>query len=266
MRRDTQEASGIVMAGFPHILAHSAYKDLQHARYEVAVLPWGATEAHNFHLPYGTDIFEADAIAAEAAKRATDHGARVIVLPTIPFGVNTGQLDIPFTINMNPSTQMALITDVLDSLQPHGIRKFVILNSHGGNDFRQMIREMQPHHEIFLCTLNWYKALPLKDYFDKPGDHADEMETSLMQHIAPTHVLPLSVAGDGAQRKPRISAFREGWAWSPRQWTKVTSDTGSGDPRSATAEKVSRYFEALVTKVATFFVELDKCDPDDLYE
>jgi creatinine amidohydrolase len=254
------------MAPPPTILAQTAYKDLQNARFEIAVLPWGATEAHNFHLPYGTDIFEADAIAAASAQRATTCGARVIVLPTIPFGVNTTQLDIPFTINMNPSTQMALVTDVLDSLRPHGIRKFVILNSHGGNDFRQMIRELQPHHDIFLCTLNWYKALPLNDFFDKPGDHADEMETSLMQHIAPTHVLPLSVAGNGTQLKPKIAGFREGWAWSPRQWTKVSRDTGSGDPRAATPEKGRKYFDALIEKVAEFFVELDKSDPDDLYE
>jgi creatinine amidohydrolase len=248
------------------ILANSTYRDTRNARYEIAVLPWGATEAHNFHLPYGTDIFEADAIAAESAKRATDLGARVLVLPTVPFGVNTTQLDIPFTINMNPSTQMALIADVLDSLRPHGIRKFVILNSHGGNDFRQMIREIQPRYNIFLCALNWYKALPLKDFFDRPGDHADEMETSLMQHIAPMHVLPLSVAGDGAQLKPKVAAFREGWAWSPRPWTKVTKDTGSGDPRAATAEKGSIYFDALTKKVAAFFVELDNSNPDDLYE
>ncbi len=254
------------MAPPPTILAQTAYRDLQNARFEIAVLPWGATEAHNLHLPYGTDIFEADAIAAASAQRATTRGARVIVLPTIPFGVNTTQLDIPFTINMNPSTQMALITDVLDSLRPHGIRKFVILNSHGGNDFRQMIREMQPRHDIFLCTLNWYKALPLNDFFDKPGDHADEMETSLMQHIAPAHVLPLSVAGDGAQLKPKIAGFREGWAWSPRQWTKVSRDTGSGDPRAATPEKGRKYFDALIEKVAAFLVELDTSDPDDLYE
>jgi creatinine amidohydrolase len=66
----------------------------------------GATEAHNYHLPYGTDAYEAAHVAAESAKKAWDAGARVVVLPAIPFGVNTGQLDIRLCINMNPSTQL----------------------------------------------------------------------------------------------------------------------------------------------------------------
>jgi creatinine amidohydrolase len=250
----------------PLILSSAKYRDLREALYEVAVLPWGATEAHNLHLPYGTDNFEADSIAAEAARIATEQGARVIVLPTVPFGVNTGQLDIPLTINMNPSTQMVLLDDVIVSLEGYGIRKLVVLNSHGGNDFRQMIRELQPEHKMFLCALNWYKSIPLRDFFEHPGDHADEMETSLMMHIQPTLVLPLTEAGSGAQRKPKITAFREGWAWSPRQWTRVTRDTGTGDPRAASADKGKRYFEAVTRKVGTFLVELDRSDPDDLYE
>ncbi len=250
----------------PHILSRATYRDLREASYEVAVLPWGATEAHNLHLPYGTDNYEADSLAAEAARLAIEQGARVIVLPTVPFGVNTGQLDIPLTINMNPSTQMALLDDVIVSLEGYGIRKLVVLNSHGGNDFRQMIRELQPKHNLFLCALNWYKSFPLKEFFEHPGDHADEMETSLMMHIEPGLVLPLREAGSGAQRKPKITAFREGWAWSPRQWTKVTSDTGTGDPRAATAEKGKRYFEAVTRKVGLFLAELDRSDPDDLYE
>jgi len=47
----------------PYILKEASWKDLQTFRYELAVLPWGATEAHNYHLPYGTDVYEADAIA-----------------------------------------------------------------------------------------------------------------------------------------------------------------------------------------------------------
>ena len=71
--------------------------------YELAILPWGATEAHNVHLPYGTDTIESGFIAAEAARLAWEAGAKVVVLPTVPFGVNTGQLDIPLCLSMNPS-------------------------------------------------------------------------------------------------------------------------------------------------------------------
>ncbi len=68
----------------------------------------------------------------------------MVVLPTVPFGVNTGQLDVKLDINMNPSTQLALLNDVAEVLSRHGIPKLVILNGHGGNDFKQMIRELAP--------------------------------------------------------------------------------------------------------------------------
>ena len=62
----------------PYILAESNWKELQKARFELAVLPWGATEAHNYHLPYATDNIEADHLAAEAARIAWEKGGRPI--------------------------------------------------------------------------------------------------------------------------------------------------------------------------------------------
>jgi creatinine amidohydrolase len=209
---------------------------------------------------------ETERIAAESARIASERRASVIVLPTIPFGVNTGQLAIPLTMNMNPSTQQMVLHDVATSLERHGIPKLLILNGHGGNDFRQMIRELQLSHSLFFCSANWYRAVRLLDYFDVPGDHADEMETSLMLHIAPAHVRPLTEAGEGRERKMKISAFREGWAWTPRDWLKVTEDTGTGDPRAATAEKGEAYFKAVTAKVADFIIDLAQTPVDDMYE
>jgi creatinine amidohydrolase len=105
----------------------------------------------------------------------------------------------------------------------------------------------------------------LRSYFDAPGDHADEMETSLMMHIAPHLVLPLSEAGNGKHRKLKITAFREGWAWTPRRWSKVTEDTGTGNPKAATPEKGKRYFEDVAAKLAQLITDLDAADLDDLY-
>ncbi|MDQ3242962.1 MAG: creatininase family protein, partial [Gemmatimonadota bacterium] len=86
-----------------HVLEETTWKTVAARSYQVAVLPWGATEAHNYHLPYGTDNYETMHVAAESARIAVEAGASVVVLPVVPFGVNTGQLDIPFCLNMNPS-------------------------------------------------------------------------------------------------------------------------------------------------------------------
>jgi creatinine amidohydrolase len=254
------------MAGRPWILAETPWRTVRDTRYEVAVLPWGATEAHNYHLPYGTDTVQCDHVAAEAARRAWEAGARPVVLPTVPFGVQTGQLDIPLCLNVNPSTQAALLADLAASLEGQGIRRLVVLNGHGGNDFRQMIRELQPRTGVFLAAVNWWKVVDAAPYFREPGDHAGELETSVMLHVAPELVLPLSEAGDGGERRPRIAAFREGWAWTPRRWTAVSADTGVGDPSAASAEKGRAFFDAVAERVAEFLVELAALDPSELYE
>lgn len=232
---------------------------------EVAVLPWGATEAHNTHLPYGTDTIECDAIGERAVSAAAERGARVILLPTVPFGVQTGQLDIPFCLNLNPSTQQAILRDLIRSIEPHGVGKLVILNGHGGNDFRQVIRELQPTTSIVLVQVNWYQVLDARAYFDEPGDHGGELETSVMMHVAAPLVRPLDEAGSGAARRPRVTGMREGWAWTPRRWTQVTDDTGVGNPSRATVQKGARYLADLTARLADFLVELDAMDRDAMY-
>jgi creatinine amidohydrolase len=205
-------------------------------------------------------------VAAEAARIAWEKGARVTVLPVIPFGVNTGQSDVLLDMNMNPSTQLAVLRDVVTVLNRQGIHKLVILNSHGGNDFRVMIRELGLQFpDMFLSSCNWYQALDQKEYFANKDDHAGEMETSVILHLTPHLVRPLQEAGDGAAKKFVFSAIREGWAWAERRWTQVTQDTGVGDPRQATAEKGARYFKAVTEKVGQYFYEVATTNRDSFY-
>jgi creatinine amidohydrolase len=152
----------------PFILSDTNWKAVKDQKFELAVLPWGATEAHNYHLPYSTDNIMVEKVAAESAQRAWDNGMKVIVLPLIPFGVNTGQLDIKLDINLNPSTQYAILNDITDVLDRNGINKFLILNGHGGNDFKQIIRELGSKYPgMFICSCNWYKSFSNSDFFDK---------------------------------------------------------------------------------------------------
>ncbi len=250
-----------------YILAESNWENIKTAKFELAVLPWGATEAHNYHLPYGTDIIESDFLAAESAKLATEKGAKVIVLPTIPFGVNTGQSDILLDINLNPSTQFAILKDVIEVLNRQGIYKLLIFNSHGGNDFKPIIRELGlKFPKMFICTTNWFQALDKSLYFENQGDHADEMETSLMLYFKPYLVLPIDKWGKGTEKKNKIKAFSEGWAWTERKWSKISEDTGIGNPLLATKEKGEIFFNAVSQKMADLFYDICKADLDNLYE
>jgi creatinine amidohydrolase len=250
----------------PFVLAETTWKTVDPTTYSVAILPWGATEAHNYHLPYGSDSIQAERVAIRAAEKAWNAGARVVVLPTVPFGVNTMQLDIKLTINMHPSTQAAVLGDVVRSLEGQGILKLVILNSHGGNDFRQIVRELQPRTRVFLSTINWWSCVDLTKRFEDLGDHAGEPETSSMMYLAAEVTRPLGEAGSGKARASRLTGVREGWAWAPRRWTQVTADTGIGNPAKATKEKGEEYVNAAVEKIASYFIELAAVDPEELYE
>ena len=252
----------------PYLLAETNWKTVKELQYyEVAILPWGATEAHNYHLPYATDNYQVEFVAALAAEKAWNQNAKVVVLPNIPFGINSGQLDISLCMNINPSTQLAILKDVVDVLQRHGIQKLVILNGHGGNNFKSMIRELSVFYpEVFVCWANWFNAVDWNKYFDEPGDHAGEMETSAIMHIRPDLVRPLNEAGDGKAKQYKVKALRDGWVTAQRQWTKVTADTGVGNPAKASAGKGQRYLEACARSLADFFVDLAAADLEEMYE
>ena len=188
----------------PYILEETNWKQIKSQKYEVATLPWGATEPHNYHLPYGTDSLETAKIAALAAKKAWDQGAKVMVLPTIPLGAqNVGQIDMPFCLHTPPSTQLLILKDLVTALNRQGIKKLVIMNGHGGN---------------------------------------------------------------GEQKASKLKAMREKTAWAPRQWDKVSDDSGIGDPRLASAAKGEKFVNDVTDKIAAYFVELATSNIHDLYE
>jgi creatinine amidohydrolase len=249
----------------PFILAETNWKDIQQHQFDVAVLPWGATEAHNYHLPYATDNYQVEYIAKASAELAWQQGTKVLVLPTIPFGVNTGQLDVSYCINMNPSTQLAILKDVCDVILRHGSTKLVILNGHGANNFNAIIRELAGiYPQLLVFALNWFQSAPVKEYFENPGDHADEMETSVMMKLHPELVLPLDVAGDGSTKKFTPAGMKKGWAWTQRPWTKISKDTGSGNPYLATPSKGEAFLNTCTENIAEFFSEISNKSVDSL--
>ena len=119
-------------------------------------------------------------------RNATSHPLNTedLVLPTIPFGVNTGQADIKLDMNINPSTQAAILNDIIEVLNRQNIQKLLIVNGHGGNDFKPILRELGlKFPKMFLSYCNWFNSIPKEKYFEHNGDHADEMETSLLLYL-----------------------------------------------------------------------------------
>jgi creatinine amidohydrolase len=129
-----------------------------------------------------------------------------------------------------------------------------------------MLRELGLRYpEIWLFQANFYQIPLPEKIFDEPDDHAGEMETSLMLYLRPELVLPLEEAGDGSSRRIRIRAVQQKWGWTEREWSKVTSDTGVGNPGKATRAKGEKYFRHVVSEIAGMMVEVSKIKRDEAY-
>lgn len=253
----------------PWILSEVNYGYVREHPYEVAVLPMGATEPHNLHLPYGTDVFESEAIAGRACEAAFNKGARVVMLPAIPYGTETNQLAFPLAINLNPSTLTQVIRDIVDSLAAQGILKLLIVNSHGGNDFKPVLRELYGKTPVKLFLCEWYRMSSdvQQRIFSAPDDHAGEMETSLALAYFPELVAVDPKTGrlnadEGAVKPTRFEAVNRGWISITRPWHLLTTNSGSGNPHAASAEKGQALMEILVERISGFLVELSAAKLD----
>src|SRR5437868_5266149 len=114
----------------PWRLAEISLKDVRASNIQAVVLPCGATEPHNLHLPYATDNIQVEAICDLACGYAWEKGARAVVLPAIPFGADQNMQGFPLAINVDQCLLDQLIESVAKSLERHGIMKLVVVNGH----------------------------------------------------------------------------------------------------------------------------------------
>lgn len=247
-------------------LQEITYKYVRGCQYEVAVLPIGSTEPHGLHLPYGSDAFHSGLIADRVCERAHGLGAKVVLLPTIPYGVNSNLMAFPLTIHVRQSTLNTMIGDIVRSVERHRIRKFVLFNGHGGNEFKSLLRDLYGETGVFVALVDWWKVAGdmRDDIFEVTGDHADEMETS-WGLVLFGDLVHMEDADDGAVRPTRFGAINRGWVSITRPWHLLTRNAGHGDPRQASKEKGERYIALAVERLAQFIVELSNAVIDDTF-
>ena len=259
------------------ILEKITLKIAKNKKYEVAVLPVGSTEPHNFHLPYGCDSFLCEAMAKEVCEKSHKMGAKVILLPIIPYGVDSNFFygvdsnffsSFPLTMHMSPSTHLAIVSDIVRSLEAHHIHKLILFNGHGGNDFQFIARELYGKTSVFITVVEWWKISSDKIFGNNVG-HAGEMETSLALEFFPD-LVHLDDADDGDGRiKSSFSNFvkaMENWGFIVRPWHLLTKNSGNGDPRRASKEKAEKYLSIIVEKLSKFIYELSEKPLDDIFK
>jgi creatinine amidohydrolase len=177
----------------------------------------------------------------------------------------------PMAMNVNPSTLFAVITDLVKSLEHHGVKKFVLLNSHGGNEFKALVRELYGKTSVHVFLCSWYSAIKdqAASVFEYPDDHAGEMETSFglayFPHLVGKKADGSLIADDGTMASTRFEAVNKGWVSITRPWHLLTTNSGAGYPHKASAEKGHKLLDLVVERLSPFLVELSKAKLDEKF-
>jgi creatinine amidohydrolase len=227
----------------------------------IAVLPLAAVEQHGPHLPLGVDTFIAEAYLERVGKILPEE-LPVTFLPVQRIGVSAEHLSFPGTLTVSATTAITAWTELGESLARAGLRKLVMVTSHGGNvaAMEVVARELRTQLGMLAVTVGWHRFGYPDGAFTpeekKHGIHGGDIETSLMLAAKPDIVrmdkapnaTPATIAM--AQEFKWLGAYRPaGFAWM----TQDINPTGAvGDATLASAVKG----DAALTRGAEGFVEL----------
>jgi creatinine amidohydrolase len=227
----------------------------------IAVLPLAAVEQHGPHLPLGVDTFIAEAYL-ERVQRILPQELPVTFLPVQRVGVSAEHLSFPGTLTLSATTAIAAWTELGESLKRAGLRKLVMVTSHGGNvaAMEVVARELRTRLDMLAVTVGWHRFGYPDGAFTaeekKHGIHGGDVETSLMLAAKPDIVrmgkapnaTPATIAM--AREFKWLGAYRPaGFAWM----TQDINPTGAiGDATQATSAKG----DAALACGAEAFVEL----------
>ena len=206
---------------------------------QVAVLPVGSLEQHGPHLALDTDLAVAEALAGRLEQ---DLGDTALLCPAVPYGLSEHHMGFAGTITLRPDTLSALVLDVVESLAHWGLRRVLVVNGHGGNIdiLRLASRRARRDHGVLLAAVMWAQlaADEIAARVTSPAyGHACEVETSVVQVLAPDRLFSDQIAAPAGRRSadpstdpPRAVVDQAVWM---DEWT---SDGALGDPRLASEE------------------------------
>lgn len=207
----------------------------------VAILPLGSVEAHGPHLPLGTDTLIGQAMAQEGARRLTERGVSVLLLPALPFAAAPFAEAFPGTLSISPGAFSALVADLAASLTRQGFGALAIANAHLDPAHLGALAEAQRQAEArgalpIACPHLTRRALAerLTEEFRSGACHAGSFESSIVMALRPELVheelrtaLPPVPASLVSAIRDGASSFAE--AGGPRAYF--------GDPAAASAEE-----------------------------
>jgi creatinine amidohydrolase len=227
---------------------------------KVALLPTGSCEQHGPHLEMRTDTVRAYEIARRLTKRFYPE---MILCPPIALGYSEHHLGFPGTLSLRPSTFAAVVEDVLQSLYRHGIRKFLIINGHGGNNpaLQAVASVFKNHHtvDIAITGITPMVADLVREFTDgRHTGHACEVEVSQAMILAPEMVrLERLEAGQMKQRWLTYANYEYATRIiMPYRFDEVTVNGALGDATQWSEEFGQAMIETTLDRISVFLREL----------
>lgn len=232
------------------ILAKMTWQEVSELDRDIVVLiPTGSLEQHGPHLPLFTDTHLATAVAAGVEDRLP---SKVLLTPPLWLGASAHHLAFPGTLSASFEAYEAAIHSIVESLEPHGFRKFYLLNGHGGNNepngvamrklkarFPNLLLGHQGYFQLCAANVATVMEGPFKEM-----RHSCEAEVSLMMHLHPELVRKERLRDDGLYTDPPVKG-------AVLHFDEITEQGSLGYATLATAEKGKTIYEFAVDAAAT---------------
>ncbi|MGJ7456576.1 creatininase family protein [Halomonas sp. MA07-2] len=230
-------------------LQHATWQEIEAylERSTSIIVPIGSTEQHGPNGPIGTDALCPEAIAWALGEREG-----VLIAPTQAIGMAQHHLAFPGSLTLRPSTLVAVLRDIIESLAHHGFTRVFFLNGHGGNVatvnaafaevFSERSLQPRPAGELHLRLFNWFagrRGRELADslYGEAEGNHATASEVSLAWHAAPETVRNVAMS-------PRLAPTGSAQCDAHTFRQRFPDGRMGSDPSLASAEHGARFLEA----------------------
>jgi creatinine amidohydrolase len=206
---------------------------------KMAIVPVGAHEQHGPHMAESCDAVLATEMAKEVAERMYPY---VLVTPTINMGVSPHHLNFPGTISLKPDTLIAILRDIVQSLKHQGIKKFLFLNAHGGNQatlgVASTVLSQEEEVEIYYAKTTSSAKESINQFIQSPiFGHSCEREVSEALYLAPYLVRPDKLTSGDFCEGGRYKQLRPGKAIQGfYRYEEMTKNGCIGDATKATRE------------------------------
>ncbi|MDA9489867.1 creatininase family protein [Bradyrhizobium sp. CCBAU 11361] len=235
----------------------------------IAVLPLAATEQHGPHLPLATDVLIADAYLARV-RELLPATVPASFLPVEPVGISTEHIDYPGTQTLPTDVALKRWTAIGEEVARRGVKKLVIITSHGGNSAAMMLvaQDLRAHHKLFVVTTSWSRLSGADKLFPaeevRHGIHGGAVETSIMLARYPDQVRTDAIADFPASSVAMETQYR--WLSTQRpapfawQAQDLNASGAIGNATLAVPEKGEQLLDQGATAFCELLTEVDNFD------